>query len=161
MFSQASISCLQYTFEFLCCTCFMLYQERIKVYPHLVVSAGLISQEYYVWFQCKSTECLVSFKFLSLFCMGSFQRPFRYKKLLLSSTNICQAVNFFSHTYSSLHSSTMTKLTIKTYLQLISLKKKKKFSQSTIYKSFQFISSCSFRLKKKSFQLKTIHFDLK
>ena len=43
----------------------------------------------------------------------------------------------------------ITKLTIKTYLQLISLKKKKKqFSQSTIYKSFHFISSCSFRLKK-------------
>ena len=31
----------------------------------------------------------------------------------------------------------ITKLTIKTYLQLISLKKKRKlFSQSTIYKSF-------------------------
>ena len=43
----------------------------------------------------------------------------------------------------------ITKLTIKTYLQLISLKKKKKFSQSTIYKSFHFISSSSFRLKMK------------
>ena len=63
----------------------------------------------------------------------------------------------------------ITKLTIKTYLQLIFAEeeeeKKKQFSQSTIYKSFHFISSCSFRLKKiisikkKSFQLKTIHFD--
>ena len=49
------------------------------------------------------------------------------------------------------------KLTIKNlkFLQLISLKKKKYihiFSQSTIYKSFHFISSCSFRLKR-------IHFD--
>ena len=42
----------------------------------------------------------------------------------------------------------ITKQTIKTYLQLISLKKKiYVFSQSTIYKSFYFISSCSFRLK--------------
>ena len=41
----------------------------------------------------------------------------------------------------------ITKLTIKTYLQLISLKKKRKiFSQSTI-----FISSCSFRLNKNHF----------
>ena len=40
-------------------------------------------------------------------------------------------------------------LTIKSHLQLISQKKKKKriFSQSNIYKSFHFISSCSFRLK--------------
>ena len=36
-----------------------------------------------------------------------------------------------------------------TYLQLISLKQKKLFGQSTIYKSFHLISSCSFRLKKK------------
>ena len=40
----------------------------------------------------------------------------------------------------------MTMLTIKTYLQLISLKKKL-FAQSTIYKSFH-VGSCSFRLKK-------------
>ena len=74
-----------------------------------------------VWFQCKTSECLVSFKFLSMSCMGSFQWPFHYKKLLLSNKNICwatylcscdlfvsfsRAVNYiFSHTYSSLHSS--------------------------------------------------------
>ena len=76
-----------------------------------------------VWFQCKTSEFLVSFKFLSMSCMGSFQWPFHYKKLLLSNKNICwasylcschlfvgfsRAVNyyyFFSHTYSSLHSS--------------------------------------------------------
>ena len=46
----------------------------------------------------------------------------------------------------------ITKLTIETYLQLISLKKKRKiFSQSTICKSFHFISSCSFRLNKYHF----------
>ena len=36
------------------------------------------------------------------------------------------------------------KLTIKTSLQLISLKKKKLFSQSTFYKSFHFIGTRSF-----------------
>ena len=41
-----------------------------------------------VWFQCKTSECLVSFKFLSMSCMGSFQWPFHYKKLLLSNKNI-------------------------------------------------------------------------
>ena len=53
------------------------------------------------------------------------------------------------------------KLTIKTYLQLISLKKKKYiFSQSTIYTSFQFINSCSFRFKKIiSIKKKKIHFN--
>ena len=40
----------------------------------------------------------------------------------------------------------MTMLTIKTYLQLISLKKKL-FAQSTIYKSYH-VGSCSFGLKK-------------
>ena len=40
----------------------------------------------------------------------------------------------------------MTMLTIKTYLQLISLKKKL-FAQSTIYKSCH-VGSCSFGLKK-------------
>ena len=44
-----------------------------------------------VWFQCKTSECLVSFKFLSMSCMGSFQWPFHYKKLLLSNKNICWA----------------------------------------------------------------------
>ena len=47
-----------------------------------------------------------------------------------------------------------TKLTIKTYLQLMSLKKKNVFGQSTIYKSFHFIVSCSFGLKKNSIQFK-------
>ena len=51
----------------------------------------------------------------------------------------------------------ITKLTIKTYLQLISLKKKRKiFSQSTIFKSFHFISSCSFRLNKNHFNYKQL-----
>ena len=44
-----------------------------------------------VWFQCKTSECLVLFKFLSMSCMGSFQWPFHYKKLLLSNKNICWA----------------------------------------------------------------------
>ena len=74
-----------------------------------------------VWLQCKTSECLVFFKLLILFCMGSFQWPFHRRKLLLSNKNICwatylcscdlfvsfsRAVNYnFSHTYSSLHSS--------------------------------------------------------
>ena len=112
-------------------------------------------------------ECLVNVKFLlsSLVCFAwvVFRDHFITKScyyqaqiyawlvicvLATSLFSFLMAVNFFSHTYSSLHSSTTTKLTIKTYLQLISLKKKKKFSQSTIYKSCHFISSCSFRLKK-------------
>ena len=53
-----------------------------------------------VWFQFKTCECLVPFKFLSMSCMGSFQWPFHYKKLLLSNKNICWATylcscNFF------------------------------------------------------------------
>ena len=48
----------------------------------------------------------------------------------------------------------ITKLTIETYLQLISLKKKR--SQSTICKSFHFISSCSFRLNKNHFNYKQL-----
>ena len=48
---------------------------------------------------------------------------------------------------------------VKTYLQLISLKKKRKiFSQSTICKSFH-KSPVHFDVKKKSFQILTIHFD--
>ena len=74
-----------------------------------------------VLFQCKTCECLVSFKFLSMSCMGSFQWPFHYKKLLLSNKNIAgllicvlatsllvfqgQCIIFFWHTYSSLQSS--------------------------------------------------------
>ena len=56
----------------LCCIC------KIYIYSN-------------VWFQCKTSECLVSFKFLSMSCMGSFQWPFHYKKLLLSNKNICWA----------------------------------------------------------------------
>ena len=49
----------------------------------------------------------------------------------------------------------ITKLTIKTYLQLISLKKKKNiFSQSAIYKSFHFIKLLFILIKKNSCQLK-------
>ena len=73
-----NFSCLQYTqFEFvcyinvLCCIC------KIYIYSN-------------VWFQTTS-ECFVSFKFLSMSCMGSFQWPFHYKKLLLSNKNICWA----------------------------------------------------------------------
>ena len=72
-----------------------------------------------VWFQCKTSECLVSFKFLSMSYMGSFHWPFHYIKLLsnkiFAGLLICvlatsllvfwQWILFFSHTYSSLHSS--------------------------------------------------------
>ena len=51
----------------------------------------LLRRKYTVWFQCKTSECLDSFKFLSMSCMGSFQWPFHYKKLLLSNKNICWA----------------------------------------------------------------------
>ena len=44
-----------------------------------------------VWLQCKTSECLVSFKLLSLFCMSSFQWLFHHRKLLLSDKNICLA----------------------------------------------------------------------
>ena len=56
----------------LCCIC------KIYIYSN-------------IWFQCKTIECLVSFKFLSMSCMGSFQWPFHHKKLLLSNKNICWA----------------------------------------------------------------------
>ena len=46
------------------------------------------------------------------------------------------------------------KKTTKTYLQLISLKKKKNFSQSTIYKSFHKLLFIS--IQKNSFQLKKL-----
>ena len=70
--------------------------------------------------KCKTSKCLVSFKFLKMSCMGSGDH-YKITKLL-SNENICWAtylcscdvfvsfsrpVNyfFFSHTYSSLHSS--------------------------------------------------------
>ena len=38
-----------------------------------VVSVRYMFRYSNVWFQCKTCECLVSFKFLSMSCMGSFQ----------------------------------------------------------------------------------------
>ena len=66
--------CILYTFEFVC-------------YIHASSN---------VWFHCKTSECLVSFQFLIMSCMGSFQWPFDYKKLLLSNKNICWASYLFS-----------------------------------------------------------------
>ena len=57
----------------------------------------------------------------------------------------------------------ISKLTVKTYLQLISLKKKKKFSQSTIFHKLLLISIKKIVLIKRktlcSFQLTPIHSD--
>ena len=69
---------MQYTFEFVCYINVLCYICKIYIYSN-------------VWFQCKTSECSVSFKFLSMYCMGSFQWPFHDKKLLLSNKNICWA----------------------------------------------------------------------
>ena len=84
-------------FYFICaqfCIIFLFaYYALLKldvIYMFYVASVRFISYSN-VWFQCKTSECLVSFKFLSMSCMGSFQWPFHYKKLLLSNKNICWA----------------------------------------------------------------------
>ena len=66
-----NFSCLQYTqFEFvcyinvLCCIC------KIYLYSN-------------VWFQCKTSECLVSFKFLSMSCMGIFSVTISLQKAVI------------------------------------------------------------------------------
>ena len=41
-----------------------------------------------VWFQCKTSKCLVSFEFLSMSCMGSFQWPFPYTQSSYYQTKI-------------------------------------------------------------------------
>ena len=64
-----------------------------RVYIYIYIYIYIYSN---VWFQCKTSECLVSFKFLSMSCMGSFQWPFHYKKLLLSNKNICWATSLCS-----------------------------------------------------------------
>ena len=76
----------------MCITLYFLFAKYFWIcmlYMLYVVSVSFIPST--VWFQCKTSECLVPFKFLSLFCMGSFQWPFHYKKLLLSSKNFCWA----------------------------------------------------------------------
>ena len=65
--------------------CIILYNFlSIYIYIYIYIYSN-------VWFQCKTCECLVSFKFLSMSCMGSFQWPFHYKKLFSSNKNICWA----------------------------------------------------------------------
>ena len=60
----------------------------ISLYMKTFLRTGVYSN---VWFQCKTSECFLSFKFLSMSSMGSFQWPFHCKKLLLSNKNICWA----------------------------------------------------------------------
>ena len=38
---------------------------------------------YNVWFQCKTSECLVSFKFLSMSCMGIFSVTISLQKAVI------------------------------------------------------------------------------
>ena len=96
-------------FEFVCYINQMFYVVSVRyIYSNL-------------WFQCKTYECLVSFKFLSMSCMGSFQWPFHskscyYQTKIFAGLLICvlatswlvfqgQGIIIFSHTYSSLQSS--------------------------------------------------------
>ena len=80
---------------FICISFVILYNFTVcNILLNLYVMFYVVSVRYIysnVWFQCKTSECLVSFKFLSMSCMGSFQWPFHYKKLLLSNKNICWA----------------------------------------------------------------------
>ena len=67
---------------------FLVCNVLLNLYVYVISVRYIYSN---VWCQCKTSECLVSFKFLSMSCMGSFQWPFHYKKLLLSNKNICWA----------------------------------------------------------------------
>ena len=77
MHNSVWFSCLQCTFEFVC---YINVLWRIcKIYIYIAMSG----------FNVRLVNVLVSFKFLSMSCVGSFHWPFHYKKLILSNKNIC------------------------------------------------------------------------
>ena len=61
---------------FICISLVILYNFIVcNILMNLYVMFYVVSVRYIysnVWFQCKTSECLVSFKFLSMSCMGSF-----------------------------------------------------------------------------------------
>ena len=61
---------------FICISFAILYNFIVcNILLNLYVMFYVVSVRYIysnVWFQCKTSECLVSFKLLSMSCMGSF-----------------------------------------------------------------------------------------
>ena len=86
---------------------FLVCNILLNLYVYVISVRYIYSN---VWFQCKTSECLVSFKFLSMSCMGSTSDHFitkscYYQTKIFAGLLICvlvsfsRAVNYIFFTY--------------------------------------------------------------